>query len=350
VGDNCLSLAIVTSNAGLRLERAPAATIRTEQPGVWRGRGARSSCGDAPRLRRGTVLRPNLFIIGAAKCGTTSLHHFLAQHPDVFMSHLKEPGFFVPEFRYHPKDPDWYLGLFAEAVGVRYAGESSTHYTKRPLFEGVAQRLYAFSPDARLIYVMRDPIERAISHYWHNTRSVRPEFHEKRPMLEALTQDPLYMAYGDYAMQLEPWLKFFGSDMVLTLVYEEVIQDQETELDRLLAWLGQPPMPEGAGLERRNARPETITTLRGGGILERFRRSTLWDRLSPLAPRFLKDQALKLTTRQSAQRQEDRSDEARQRLRPIAREQVRRLEELLERSFPLWTTTSGDAGSNLKEN
>jgi hypothetical protein len=299
-------------------------------------------------MRRGTVLRPNLFIIGAAKCGTTSLHHFLAQHPDFFMSRLKEPGFFVPEFRYHPKDPDWYLGLFADAVGVRYAGESSTHYTKRPLFEGVARRLHAFSPDARLIYMMRDPIDRAISHYWHNTRSLRPEFNEKRPMLEALTQDPLYMAYGDYAMQLEPWLEFFGSNMVLTLVYEEVIQDQEAELGQLLAWLGQSPMPEGAGLERRNARPETITAPRGFGILERFRRSALWGRLSPLAPRLLKDKALKLTTRQSAQKQVDSSEEASEQLRPIAREQVRRLEKLLERSFPLWTT-SGGSGSALTD-
>ncbi len=286
-------------------------------------------------------MRPNLFIIGAAKCGTTSLHHFLAGHPDIFMSPIKEPGFFVPEFRYHPKDPDWYLSLFADAMDVRYAGESSTHYTKRPLFEGVAQRLHAFSPDARMIYLMRDPIDRAISHYWHNTRSVRPEFREERPMLEALTQDPLYMAYGDYAMQLESWLELFGPEAVLTLVYEEVIRDPGTLLSGTLAWLGLPAPSGEPRLEQRNARPDTIHTSRGLGLLERFRHSALWDRVAPWVPRGWKERASHMATRETAPKQEDQSAEVGERLRSVAREQVRRTELLLGRELPLWATTRG---------
>ncbi len=146
------------------------------------------------------------------------------------MSALKEPAFFVPELRYHPKEVDWYLSLFHGAGSARFVGESSTHYTKRPLFEGVAQRVSDFSPDARLIYLMRDPIDRAISHYWHNTRSSRPEFTETRPMLEAIREDESYRAYGDYAMQIAPWLDLFGRAAVLPLVYEELVRDTEGTL------------------------------------------------------------------------------------------------------------------------
>ena len=118
---------------------------------------------------------PNLFILGAAKCGTTTLHSYLIAHKEIFMSEIKELGFFVPEFSYQPKELSWYLSLFEQAENYRYIGESSTHYTKVPFYDGVAERVYMFAPEARLIYIVRDPIERAISHYWHNTKSQRKE-------------------------------------------------------------------------------------------------------------------------------------------------------------------------------
>ena len=111
--------------------------------------------------------RPNLFIIGAMKSGTTTLHEYLDSHPQIAMSRIKEPGFFVEELTLRQGE-DWYLSLFEQDDRFRYRGESSTHYTKLPVFRGVAERLSRFNPEARLIYIMRNPIERLVSHYWHN--------------------------------------------------------------------------------------------------------------------------------------------------------------------------------------
>ena len=123
-------------------------------------------------------LKPNLFIIGAMKCGTTSLHTYLGDHPDILMCPMKEPSHFVnseelrivwpgpsrPSFGNTEKD---YCDLFRGGEGKLVRGESSTAYTKLHKVTGVAKRIYDFNSDAKLIYIMRDPIERTISHYWH---------------------------------------------------------------------------------------------------------------------------------------------------------------------------------------
>lgn len=97
---------------------------------------------------------PNLFIIGAMKSGTSSLHNYLSSHPDIFMSQVKEPMHFSREDMWS-KGNDDYLGLFADAKNEKYLGESSTEYTKLPFRDGVAKRLYEFNPEAKLIYIAR---------------------------------------------------------------------------------------------------------------------------------------------------------------------------------------------------
>lgn len=90
--------------------------------------------------------RVNLFLVGAMKSGSTTLHEYLSQHPDIFMSEEKEPGYFVPElWRDRPKDD--YDRLFTNAYDKKYMGESSTHYTKLPTYKGVAERIYQYNSD-----------------------------------------------------------------------------------------------------------------------------------------------------------------------------------------------------------
>jgi Sulfotransferase family len=111
--------------------------------------------------------KPNLFIIGAMKAGTSSLHSYLGAHPQIFMTEVKEPAFFEdPAHRKRPKEGigywnnlSHYLELFALTGDRPVVGESTTDYTKLPLKTGVARRIFDFNSDARLIYLMRDPIE-----------------------------------------------------------------------------------------------------------------------------------------------------------------------------------------------
>src|SRR3954452_11529156 len=110
-------------------------------------------------LLGGNVL-PNLIVIGAAKCGTTSLHEYLTLHPDIAMSAQKELNFFTREdWR---SQVDWYAAQFADA---QVRGESSPGYTLAPYLPSAAERMYELIPDARLVYLVRDPVDRAVANY-----------------------------------------------------------------------------------------------------------------------------------------------------------------------------------------
>src|SRR5687767_4299497 len=116
-------------------------------------RRARERFRGAARHPRSGGALPNLVVIGGLKCGTTSLHHYLNLHPEVEMSRPKELNFFVAELNW-PLGPEWYASHFSGGTSVR--GESSPHYTNRPRFEGVAERMRSVLTDARLVYMVRD--------------------------------------------------------------------------------------------------------------------------------------------------------------------------------------------------
>ena len=190
--------------------------------------------GAARRPRRGGAL-PNLVVIGGLKCGTTSLHHYLNLHPEIGMSRPKELNFFVAELNW-PLGRDWYASHFRDADPVR--GESSPHYTNRPRFDGVAERLAATLPEARLIYMVRDPIDRMLSHYLHNIGGG----YDDRPLEAALADpDTAYVDRGRYYFQLEPYLDRFDDRCVELVTREELKRDRVATMRRVFAFLGVDP-------------------------------------------------------------------------------------------------------------
>lgn len=279
--------------------------------------------------------KPNLFIIGAAKSGTTSLHHYLAGHPEVYMSEPKEPGYFAEGIDYYPDDRQWYLGLFEEGAAAVYRGESSTHYTKLPKYPGVAGRIADFCDAPRLIYLMRDPVDRAISHYWHNTRQ-NVEF---RPPLRAIENNEEYRAFGDYERQLEPYLEHFDRDAIFIETFEGLVSEPDEVTHAIFRWLGLDPGRATLGFPAKNAKPDEIDRFEGGQRLGDFlHRSEIWDRLSPLVPQSLKDLGKK-ATRNKLDPNDYPMDDVRKRLRPWARDVAERTSRLLGRDFPEWSTT-----------
>lgn len=152
------------------------------------------------------------------KAGTTSLFHYLQAHPQIFMSPLKEVDFFVEESNWG-RGLDWYRRQFDGAGPDACAiGEASTAYTKFPEFTGVPKRISATLPDARLIYVMRDPIERIRSHYQHRVLIGA----ERAPLEVAVIQDERYVNGSRYAMQIEQYLDRFPRDRILLVTSEEL--------------------------------------------------------------------------------------------------------------------------------
>jgi hypothetical protein len=285
------------------------------------------------------ALRPNLFIIGAMKSGTTTLHEYLDTHPQILMSHEKEPGYFVEELGLH-RGEDWYFSRWQLDGGkYRYLGESSTHYTKLPVFQGVPQRLFEFNPGARLIYIMRNPFDRVVSHYWH---ALRDAHHggELRPLLMAVKDDPDYLAFSDYALQLEPYFERFGREAVLLLTFEALLDDPQREVDRIYAWLGLPSHPIGdKSGKAHNQKPKDITAVAGAGILNRIQYSTTWDRISPHVPAWIKDLAKKQAYRPVVEQEVEKDiPRLREAIAELQLRQIDRLTRLLGRDFPEWRT------------
>ncbi len=171
-------------------------------------------------------------IIGAQKCGTTSLAAQLAEHPGICFCEIKEPGYFH-------RVEDWQSGL--EAYHRLYApeagqicGEASTMYTFLPEWQGTHSRLFAYNPNLKLIYVMRQPVERVISNYSHDL--VRGFV--KAPPETAVFEDPTYINRSRYTVQMRPYLELFPRENILLLVFEEYVANQPQTLQQIAAFLG----------------------------------------------------------------------------------------------------------------
>jgi hypothetical protein len=179
------------------------------------------------------VALPDFIVIGAMKCGTTTLQAQLAAQPGVFMSTPKEPNFFGDDATY-ARGQGWYEGLFAAAPPGALKGEASTHYTKLPTYPHCVERIAAMLPDVRLIYMIRDPFERLVSHYMHEwTTGVMTE-----PLAEALERHPELVAYSRYGMQIEPYVARFGAGRILVIDLAEMERAPQATLSAVGRFLG----------------------------------------------------------------------------------------------------------------
>ncbi|HSM06108.1 MAG TPA: sulfotransferase [Longimicrobiales bacterium] len=177
---------------------------------------------------------PTFIIIGAQKCGTTSLHTYLGLHPEIGVSREKELNFFLrPDGE---RDLDWYRSWFDPSKPVR--GEASPGYTNHPLRQGVPERMHAVVPDARLIFVVRDPLKRALSQYRHYCADRR----EDRSAEEALGKPgSKYIVRSRYAFQLDRYLPIYPLERILVVQQERLLDRREETLSDIFRWLGVDP-------------------------------------------------------------------------------------------------------------
>ncbi|MCC7087153.1 MAG: sulfotransferase [Pirellulales bacterium] len=294
--------------------------------------------------------KPNLFIVGAMKSGTSSLHNYLGDHPEVFMCEPKEPCYFVAKEELNwPAIEAWgfwkgeqnYLKLFENAGHATIIGESSTLYTKAPHINGVPGRIAQFNPEARLIYVMRDPVERTISHYWHHVN----HNDEWREPLAAIRDSSLYRDVSNYAMQLDPYVRLFGIDRIFVLTFEELTAAPARTLAKVFHWLGVDDQFTPRNLnERANVTPEQIDQVRFRGWLKRLRFSPFWNRVGPWVPKQLRMAARSYSTRK-VDRKVEQMNEVRSYLRPLQADQTSELSRLLKRKFPEWESLLSEPSS-----
>jgi hypothetical protein len=165
------------------------------------------------------------------KCGTTSLHYYLGLHPEISMSTRKELDFFT-EKKYQ-KGISWYESHFRKHTKI--VGEASPNYTNSNKFPGVPERMYNIIPNAKLVYLVRDPIKRMISHYIHQYS----EGYERRDINEALTsqgRNP-YLDRSLYYKQISLFLEYFDQDNILVLSAEDLQKSTRKCLQKVFTFL-----------------------------------------------------------------------------------------------------------------
>jgi hypothetical protein len=207
---------------------------------------------------------PDFIIIGAAKCGTTSLHHILAQHERVFIPDREVHFFDVDDFEQHPDffthnegftfhdlDHDfdtyvaWYREFFRDARPGQLIGEDSTTYltSKR-----TPARIARLLPQAKLVAMLRDPVARAYSHYWHNVRAG----YATKSFEKTLRYNPgNLLQRGYYGEHLRRYQSFLDSGQLLVVFFEDFVADTAGTIERVCAHVGLEQPPDLSQIETR---------------------------------------------------------------------------------------------------
>ena len=203
---------------------------------------------------------PNFFVVGAGRCGTTSLHRFLGEHPEVFVCARKSPNHFAAHIpqptwetpvaramsRQWVADGDAYRSLFDD-VGPEVAiGDVSPVYLQAL---DIAPRIHSACPDARIIAILRDPVDRAHSHFVGRQRDGIETYADfaERVDLELSSPLPVDVAFGHllgcgrYHHFLAPYLRYFGADRVKVLVHDDLINEPAALLKDIFTFIGVDP-------------------------------------------------------------------------------------------------------------
>lgn len=292
---------------------------------------------------------PNLFVIGAAKCGTTSLHRYLDLHPEISMSTIKEPMYFLPKrdrltWTHSPvvNSEEEYLALFEGGTKVR--GEASTMYTAYPRHQGVAARIHAAAPDAKLVYLVRDPIERARA-FWTQWMSVRGEFNRdpdgpmpfEQHIGDLESPENLYIWPGMYMTQLRQFLEFFPEESILVVDSDELRLDRGATLRSVFEFLEVEPSFSHQGFSEAL---NTIETKRvESGVYIRLTRCSLLRRFVDMLPSRVREDAVEMVRGplMVPTGKPDIAPELRVRLEDLFRPEVDELRRFSGKDFPGWS-------------
>tara|TARA_R110002094_G_scaffold27465_1_gene40531 strand:+ start:129 stop:1022 length:894 start_codon:yes stop_codon:yes gene_type:complete len=181
---------------------------------------------------------PDVVIIGAAKSGTSSLARRLDKHPQVCLSKDKEPEFFSHDEKYS-RGLGWYADQFAAAQPGQLCLDASTSYSRSPQYPKAAERLHRHCPGAKLIYLMRHPIDRAFSHFIHrHNRELKPGQPFDVDFETHVASDPVCLDSSDYKFQIEQYMRFYPRDSFIFLFSDEFMADELGTFKRVCDFTG----------------------------------------------------------------------------------------------------------------
>jgi hypothetical protein len=199
---------------------------------------------------KGIQIMVQFLCIGAQKAGTTTLHNIIKQHRNIFLPSVKELRYFSKD-RFYAKGVEWYHKYFNKIKDESAIGEITPNYlcsTK------AAERIYKYNKDMKIIIILRDPVERAYSHYLMKKRNGKEKLdfdtcidNELKQLEKSMTGNELeinesnaygYIARGLYFKQIERYLKYFDIDKIHILTLEEFVKNPEMETNKIFGFLG----------------------------------------------------------------------------------------------------------------
>jgi hypothetical protein len=280
---------------------------------------------------------PNFYAVGPPRSGTTSLYAYLRNHPEVFLPKVKEVNYFSTRT---DMSFEHYQHLYRKAKGYRAIGDISPHYLWD---ENAPRRIRAASPEAKIIFTLRDPVARAHSHFLLLRRTgldSEPSFERALRRLDK-TNDTLrefsreYVELGLYCGHVKRYLDVFGPDQVLVLLLDDLTRDPQSFFAGLANYLGIDPAPleKETLAEPRNA----FRTPRFSKLYQTARKDTAMKRLvMQTLPRrvqhWLRESPMLYAY--DAERRPQLDDVSRRLLQDIYDPEIRSLEQLLGRNLP----------------
>lgn len=231
----------------------------------------------------------HVFVIGAMKSGTTTLHADFSQHPDVSVAEKEYDG-----LRRFDTASDTGRRAYRDGLGDgELTVDITASYSMAPHLSGVACDAAAVEPRAAVVYLVRDPVARIVSHHHHDLASgiVPAEIDT------AVRKDPRLIDYSRYAAQLRPWFGAFPASSIRVVKFEDYVEDRRGTTDELLGWLGLRPLPAGADIDSVSNRTRGRVAARGR--LRGWLHSDLYrHRIRPLVPQRVRSRTARavLTT------------------------------------------------------
>ena len=296
---------------------------------------------------------PTFLIVGAAKCGTSSLHSYLDLHPEISMSTPKEPRYFCRHIEdmedlEFVSDRAVYLSLFRP--GTRHRGESTTTYSQSGRYPGVAAAIAREIKEPRIIYLVRDPVERLVASV--QQMGVAREPSRRRPYADALAAeaDPIRILAGNledprswhvdggrYMTQINRFLEYFPKDSILVVDSEDLRFRREETVNRVLSFLDLAPLdaPEELAFEVNTA----SNKFRDADLYLAFARSPFLRRILDRVPGDLRRPAISYLRRLTGTKVSklELEPDLRQRLEDLYRPEVEALREFTGQQFSTWS-------------
>ncbi|MFK5921787.1 MAG: sulfotransferase [Verrucomicrobiota bacterium] len=275
---------------------------------------------------------PDFLIIGAMKCGTTTLYHDLLCHPNIFLPD-KESNLLLTA-----SPAEAYQQAYQKSTPDQICGEVCPDYSKLPdQAEAVshAKKLFPDHPP-RLIYLIREPLARTLSHHRFVSTRRDTRFPTMPPDINlCLNQHPQLLNYSRYAMQLKPWIEAFGKDALLVIRFEDYIKNRQTTLKQITRYLDLPNLPALSHPDQIHNAAQSRPVLTTGWqrfITHAFYRRVVRPILNPALREKLRQLVLPKATEQcippTIQTQQNIVDQL--------RSDTAELQTLLELDAPLW--------------